>query len=139
LEQFDGKSVDLGPNRPARLIAAEQKQRATFVDGGKAARDPLVRQDLDILTHWIDQTIEGTQLSEQFLLDWTDVPQFVFGNMNRALDPQFAAARQAKAKELLERYTGLFPGTTPLVDLARARWAESQGPGKVGPYKGEVE
>ena len=139
LEQFDGKSVDLGPNRPARLIAAEQKQRATFVDARQAERDPLVLQDLDILIHSIDQTIEGTQLSEQFLLDWTDVPQFVFGNMNRALDPQFAAARQAKAKELLERYTGLFPGTTPLVDLARARWAESQGPGKVGPYKGEVE
>src|SRR5690348_16249552 len=67
LEQFDGKSVDLGPSRPARLIAAEQKQRATFVDARQAERDPLVRQDLDILIHSIDHTIEGTQLSEQFL------------------------------------------------------------------------
>jgi hypothetical protein len=139
LEQFDGKAVDLGPNRPARLIAMEQKQRASFVAAEKAEKDPLVKQDLEILIHAIDQTIEGTRLNDKLLLDWTDVPQFVFGSMNQALDPQIGAARQAKAKELLERYTGLYPGTTPLTELAKARWADSQGAGKVGPYKGEVE
>jgi hypothetical protein len=139
LEQFDGKAVDLGPNSSARLIAAEQKQRAVFAAAEKTEKDPLVRQDLDILIHSIDQTVEGTRLSDKLLLDWTDVPQLVFGNLNPALDPQIGPARQAKARELLERYTGLYPGTTPLTELAKARWADSQGVGKVGPYKGEVE
>jgi hypothetical protein len=139
LEQFDGKALDLGPNLSARVIAAEQKQRAVFAAAVRSESDPLVRQDLDILIHSIDQTIEGTRLNDRLLLDWTDVPQLVFGNMNDALDPQIGPARQAKALELLQRYTGLYPGTTPLTELAKARWAESQAAGKIGPFKGRVE
>ncbi|HEY7807628.1 MAG TPA: DUF885 domain-containing protein [Croceibacterium sp.] len=139
LEQFDGKALDLGPNRSARLMATEQKKRAVFAAAEKSEKDPRVRQDLDILIHSIDQTIEGTRLDDKLLLEWTDVPQLVFGNLNPALDPQIGPARQAKARELLERYTGLYPGTTPLTELAKARWADSQGVGKVGPYKGKVE
>jgi uncharacterized protein (DUF885 family) len=139
LEQFDGKALDLGPDLSQRLIAAEQKQRAAFVAAQASERDPQVKQDLQILLHSVDRTIEGTQLSDKLLLNWIDVPQLVFGNLNPALDPQIGPARQAKAKELLERYTGLYPGTTPLTEQAKARWAESLGPSKVGPYKGSVE
>ena len=139
LEQFDGKSIDLGPKRSQRLIAAERKQRAVFAAAEKSESDPLVRQDLQILLTSIDQTIEGTELNDKLLLDWTDVPQMIFGNMNEALDPQIGPARHAKALELLQRYTGLYAGTTPLVELAKARWADSLSGGKVGPYKGKVE
>jgi hypothetical protein len=139
LEQFDGKAVDLGPNRSARLITAEQKQRDAFTAALQSESDPLVKQDLQILLNSIDQTIEGTRLGDKLMLDWTDVPQLVFGNMNNALDAQIGAGRRAKALELLQRYTGRYPGTTALTELAKARWADSQGPGKVGPYKGQVE
>ena len=59
--------------------------------------------------------------------------------MNAILDDQISPQRRQTAKQLLERYTGLYAGSTALTDLARARWAESQGPGKVGPYRGRVE
>ena len=139
LEQFDGKAIDLGPNRTERLIGAEEKQRAAFAAALTTETDQQVRQDLQILIHSIDQSIEGARLDRKLMLDWTDVPQFVFGSMNDALDPQVGADRKAKAVELLRRYTGLFPGTAPLTELAKARWAESISPGKVGPFKGEVE
>lgn len=139
LEQFDGRAIDLGPNRTDRLVAAEEKQRDIFAAALKTETDPQVRQDLQILIKSIDQSVDGARLDQKLMLDWTDVPQFVFGVMNDALDPQVGPERHAKAVELLQRYTGLFPGSTPLTVLAKARWVDSQGPGKVGPYKGEVE
>jgi hypothetical protein len=139
LEQFDGKAIDLGPKRTNRLVAAEEKQRDIFAAALKTETDPQVRQDLQILIKSIDQSVEGARLDQKLMLDWTDVPQFVFGAMNDALDPQVGPQRHAKALELLQRYTGLFPGSAPLTLLAKARWADSQGAGKIGPYKGEVE
>lgn len=139
LEQFDGKAIDLGPNRTNRLVAAEEKQRVIFAAALKTETDPQVRQDLQILIKSIDQSVDGVRLDQKLMLDWTDVPQFVFGAMNDALDPQVGPKRHAKAIELLQRYTGLFPGSTPLAVLAKARWANSQGVGKIGPYEGEVE
>nr|WP_166175083.1 DUF885 domain-containing protein [Altererythrobacter segetis] len=139
LERYDGLAMDLGPNLSQRLIAAEQVRLDEFKAARTRETDPQVRQDLQILIDSIERDIEGTRLSDRLTLDWYDVPQMVFGNMNDALDAQIGAARQAKARELLERYTGLYPGTTPLTELAKARWADSQGEGKIGPYKGRVE
>jgi hypothetical protein len=139
LEQFDGKALDLGPNLSQRVIAAEQAQRDALAAALQSETDPLVRQDLQILLNSVDQTIEGTRLDHKLMLDWNDVPQLIFGNMNAALDQEIGAKRQAAALELLQRYTGLYPGTTPLTQLAKARWADSQGDGKIGPYKGKVE
>jgi hypothetical protein len=139
LEQYDGKALDLGPNLAERYIASQQAELDKFRAAQARETDPLLKQDLQILIDSISTDIEGTQLGDRLLLNWVDVPQLVFGSMNGVLDDQIAPARRAKAKELLERYAGLYPGTTPLTDLARARWAESQGAGKVGPYRGSVE
>lgn len=139
LEQFDGKALDLGPDRTGRLIAAKQQQRDLLAAALRTESDPQVRQDLTILIASTDRSIEGARLDQRLSLDWTDVPQLVFANLNDALDPQVGPTRQAKAVELLRRYRGRFPGTTPLTELAKARWSDSQGAGKVGPYRGEVE
>ncbi len=139
LEQFDGKAIDLGPDLSQRYIAMEQAQRAKLAAALASESNPLVKQDLKILINSIDQSIEGTQLSDRLELNWIDVPQFVFNAMNSALEPQIGPARQAKALELLQRYVGQYPGSAPLTDLAKARWTESLGEGKVGPYKGRVE
>jgi len=139
LEQYDGLAMDLGPNLSQRTIAAWRERLAEFEAAQARESDPLVRQDLQILIDSVKQSIEGTELSDRLTLDWYDIPRTVFGVMNGLLDDQIAPARRQTAKVLLERYTGLYPGSTALVDLARARWADSQGPGKVGPYKGSVE
>ncbi len=139
LEQYDGLAVDLGPNLSARYTAAARAKLAAFQAAQARESDPLLKQDLQILIDSLEQNIEGTALGDRLTLDWYEIPQTVFGNINSVLDDQVAPERRGKAKELLERYTGLYPGSTPLTVLAKARWAESQGPGKVGPYKGSVE
>ncbi len=139
LEQYDGKAIDLGRNLSERFIAAEEAKLSELRAALAAEGDPNVRQDLAILIDSLERDIEGTRLSDRLTLDWYDVPQLVFGNLNALLDDQVAPARRAKAVELLQRYTGLYQGTTPLTQLARDRYADSRGAGKVGPYKGDVE
>ena len=139
LEQYDGLAMDLGPDLPDRYVAAMRAKLAEFEAAQARESDPLLKQDLQILIDAVQQSIEGTELGDRLTLDWYDIPRTAFGVFNGLLDDQVEPERRQKAKELLERYTGLHPGTTPLTELARARWAESQGSGKVGPYRGSVE
>ncbi len=139
LEEYDGLVRDMGPDLADRYIAALEEQRARLQTALGRESDPNLRQDLEILIAAIDRDIEGTRLSERLELDWHDVPQMVFGTLNGVLSEQTAPQRHAKAKELLERYTGLFPGTEPMTELAKARFEESRGEGKVGPFRGSVE
>ena len=139
LEQYDGLALDLGPNLPERVRAAESAKLAEFRAAQARETNPLIKQDLQILIDSIEDDIEGSELGQRLQLTWVDVPQLVFGNMNAILDDQISPARRQSAKQLLERYTGLYAGSTALTQLARDRWAESQGPGKVGPYRGRVE
>jgi len=139
LEQYDGLAMDIGPDLSERYLAAARAKRAQLQEGQARESDPLVQQDLQILIDSLEQSINGTELSDRLTLDWYDIPRTIFGVMNGLLDDQVEPARRQTAKELLERYTGLHPGSTPLVENARARWQDSLGPGKVGPYKGSVE
>ncbi len=139
LEQYDGLAIDLGPGIEERFIAAEEAKLAELRSALAGERDANVRQDLEILIGSLERDIEGTRLGQRLTIDWYDVPQLVFGNLNNLLDDQVAPGRRAKAAELLQRYMGLYPGTTPLTQLARDQHAESLGPGKVGPYRGDVE
>ncbi len=139
LEQYDGLAMDLGPNLTERTIAMYRGQLARLTAAKAAESDPRVMQDLQILIDSVNQSIEGEQLNDKYLLTWIDVPATVFGMMNGVLDDQVSPARRQKALELLQRYTGLYKGTTPLTELAKARWAESRGEGKIGPFKGRVE
>jgi hypothetical protein len=139
LEQYDGLAMDIGPDLSERYIAAARARLAEFEAAQAHESDPLLKQDLQILIDSLKQGIEGTELSDRLTLDWYDIPRLVFGVMNGLLDDQVSPARRQTAKVLLERYAGLYPGSTALVEQGRARWADSRAPGKVGPYKGSVE
>lgn len=139
LEQYDGLVRDLAPGLVPRYTAALEQQRTRYEAALTQETDADLRQDLAILIGAIDERVEGARLSDRLELAWHDVPQMVFGTMNAVLDDQVAPERRAKAKETLERYTGLHPSTTPMTELAKARFEESRGEGKVGPYRGSVE
>ena len=143
LDQYDGLAMDLQPNLTERYVAAEEAKLAELRTAQARESDPLLKQDLQILIDSLEQDIEGTRLGDRLTLTWVDVPRIAFGNFNALLDDQISPERRATARQLLERYTGLTQGTTPLTDLARAQWAESQGAndsgGKVGPFRGSVE
>ncbi len=139
LEQFDGLAMDLGPNIGPRYVAASAALQTELKTALARETDANLRQDLEILIGSLQQDIDGTQISDRLMLDWYDIPQTVFSNIAAVLDDQIAPERRARAKELLERYTGIFPGSTPLTDLAKARFADSRGEGKIGPYRGDID
>ncbi len=124
LSEYDGLVTDMGPKIDERYTAAMRALRADLQASMTAEKDPLVKQDLQILIGSIDNDITGIELNAKYNLPWIDVPRMVFGSVQQVLQSQLPAAREAKAVELLQRYVGLAPGSTPMVDLARARYAE---------------
>jgi uncharacterized protein (DUF885 family) len=140
LTQYDGQSIDLGPNLGARYVKALQAVRVDLAARLKGEKDASVKQDLAILIGAIDDNIEDTRVQEKTNLFWMDVPKFVFGSMHSLLQEQLPEARRAKALERLKRYVGMVPGTTPLTELAKARFKDGVGKnGLRGPVKARVE
>ncbi|CUS43045.1 FIG01112620: hypothetical protein [hydrothermal vent metagenome] len=132
---FDGLATDLGPRLDERTAAAMDKVTAELRQRLAVEKDPNVRQDLEILIRSVDSDLEGTRLRRKYFLSWIDAPRTMFGGIKGLLDDQVLPARRQKAVELLRRYVGDYPGTTPLTDLARARFAETRAPGLLGPDK----
>ena len=102
--------------------------------------DPLVRQDLAILLKSADDRIASSELSERLTVPYGDLPQLVFFGEFSLLDDQVDPARRPAALARLQRYTGLTAGTTPVTELAKARFLEKQSdPSLILPFKGQVE
>jgi hypothetical protein len=140
LAEYDGLAVDLGPNINARYAAAMRVERAHLQQRLAAEKNPLVKQDLQILIGSIDDDLEGIRLGDKYNLAWIDVPQMVFGNIQSLLDDQIPEKRRAKALELLQRYTGLYKGSTPVTAQAKARYTEKLGnKALIGPVKARVQ
>lgn len=137
-EQYDGLAFDLAADRDARYLAGAKALKAEFTAALGTESDPYVKQDLEILIGSLDQSIAGIELGSRLMLEWTDVPEAIYFGVSSLLDERIAPERQQKAVELLQRYTGTYKGTTPLVDQAKARFVASQGEGKTGPYDVEV-
>lgn len=139
LSAYDGLATDLAPRRDERrgealsAVIAELKRRR------EGERDPRIRQDLDILIQSVTDDLESTRLRRKYFLSWTDAPQAMFGGIKVLLDDQVEPNRRAKAVELLRRYVGDWPGTTPLTDLAKQRFEELRAPGLLGPDKVSVD
>ncbi|QZD94468.1 DUF885 domain-containing protein [Qipengyuania gelatinilytica] len=138
-EQYDGLVNDMSADRDARYIAAAKALIAEFEAAKATETNPYVLQDLDILIGSLKQDIEGIELGNKYMLDFSQVPQGMFGNIGQLLSDQTAEHRRAKALELLQRYTGTWPDTEPMTELAKRRFEASRGEGKMGPYVVEVE
>ncbi|UKE73659.1 DUF885 domain-containing protein [Xanthomonas graminis] len=137
---YDDKVADLGPDNARRYRDALGKARRALQEKLEVERDPNVRQDLAIMIHAADQSIEGSALNERLLLPWQDAPQMVFGGLNNLLSEQVPAARRAKALDRLQRYVGLLPGSTSTLLLARQRYEEKRADGSLlPPTRREVE
>lgn len=140
LVQYDGKAIDLGPDIDTRYRAAMQKVLGQLRQRLAAERDGNVHQDLEILIEAVNEDIAGSQINEKYQLPWIDVPLLVFEGQQSLLQAQLPAERRAKALERLQRYVGLFPGSKPVTEQAKARFLERRGkPGLIGPVKAEVE
>ncbi len=137
---YDDKTSDLGPGYAARERAALAAARAQLQAALATEHDPNVRQDLQIMIDAASRRIEGSELGERLLLDWTDAADLVFEGEQDLLQDQSSPERRTAALARLNRYLGLVPGSTSIFEEAKARFVESQAGGqRLGPVKAEVE
>src|SRR5271170_1999776 len=100
----------------------------------EAEKDPLVRQDLEILIAEADRDVRSSEASERSLLPYIDVAGTIFFGMQSLLDDQITADRRPAAVVRLRKYTGLESGYEPLTTQAEQRFREKLNtPGLLGP------
>jgi Bacterial protein of unknown function (DUF885) len=105
-----------------------------------AEKDPLVKQDLEILIAQANRDIRSSEASERNLLPYDDVAGTIFFGIKSLLDDQVAADRRPASVVRLRKYTGLESGFEPLTVQAEQRYREKlKTPGLLGPSKLEVE
>lgn len=137
---YDDQVSDLKPKNAERFRAATAGAKSELQQRLAKETDPNVRQDLQIMLAAADRNIEGSALNERLTLPWVDAPQLVFNGMKGLLSEQTPPERRARALDRLKRYVGLTPGTQPITTLARERYAERAGDGKLlRPTRLEVE
>ncbi len=137
---FDDKVADLKAGVTERYVAAETAARDELAKRLLAETDPLVRQDLEILIKAAGDDIESTLLQDRLQLGYLDVGQLVYLGEFGLLQDQVDAARRPAALKRLKLYTGLEPGSTPMVELAEARYNEKAvDPKRLGAYRVRIE
>lgn len=114
--------------------AMEQLQKLLATE-----KDPLVREDLQIMVKAAEQGRRGTELNEKYDMPYFNVSQLVFLGLRALLDDQVPEARRKAALVRLRKYAGIEPGFQPIVEQAKARTLEWRKPGQLGPAKVEVE
>lgn len=139
-ESFDTMVADFKPRDYERELADTEKRLLELRRQRSAEKDPKVGQDLDILIDSREKQIASMKLERQYLLDYTNVGELVYGGLRSLLDPRNKPERQKLALVRLKRYAGLEPGFTPIATLVRARTEERlANKSLIGPYVGEVE
>lgn len=139
LSQYDGLATDLGPGLEERERRSNDALLGDLRKALAAAKEENVRQDLEILIGSLERDNEGLRLHQKYLMSWTDAPGHIFGGLRGLLGEQVAPERRVKALELLQRYVGQYPGSTPFCALAQARFEASRGAGRLGPTRARVE
>ena len=114
--------------------ALEQLQKAFAVE-----KDPLVKQDLQIMITSAQLNQRGQELDEKYEMPYFNVNQLVFGGLRALLDDQVPENRRKLALVRLRKYAGMEPGYTPITEQAKARTVEWRKAGQMGPAKVEVE
>jgi len=123
-----------------RVRADYLKARDLLNERLAAEKDPLVKQDLEILVESADRSIRGDEASYNAFLPYYNVGRIVYSGIQGLLDEQVDAARRPAAVARLKKYTGLTKGFTPMTQMAEGRFRERlQKGGLLGPPKEEIE
>jgi hypothetical protein len=131
---LDERIIDFQPKSGERRAQTERIAVGTLTAQLDSEKDPLVRQDLEILINAVREDIHGFELREKYYLPYPNAPQIVFNGIRSLLDDQVAATRRPAALTRLRRYTGVERGYTPLTILAERRIREKlDKPGLLGP------
>ncbi|HLJ47787.1 MAG TPA: DUF885 domain-containing protein [Bryobacteraceae bacterium] len=140
IDGFDDQILDLKPKIYERSQEYTREVIKNLESRLANEKDPLVRQDLEILIDSLQKNLHGSEVQHNYQISYSDLPQTVFTGIHALLDDQIAASRRPAALIRLKKYVGLVDGYEPLSKLAEDRIRESlKRPGLVGPPKAEVE
>ena len=138
-EQYDGQTFDYSLDSDERYVAGAKALKAEFTAAMARESNPFVKQDLAILIDSLDRSIASSELTDKYMLEWSELPQSIFYSIGSMLSDQTAENRRASALQLLRKYTGVEESYEPYTEQAKARFEASRGEGKIGPYRVEVE
>lgn len=137
---LDEQIAKLSADRLSQTRADMVKTRDELQSRFEAEKDPLVRQDLQILVAEADRDIRNMDAREKTYLPYANVANLVYFGTKSLLDDQVSPERRPAAVVRLKKYTGLEPGFTPIATQAEERFRERlRTPGLIGPSKMEVE
>jgi hypothetical protein len=137
---LDDQTTVLAPDVPERLVRDLTAARQELETRLAAEKNPLVRQDLEILIAAANRLARSTEASDHLLLPYQDAAGAVFFGIKTLLDDQIDAERRPSAVIRLRKYTGLETGYTPTTVLAEQLFREKlKTPGLLYPSRAEVE
>lgn len=140
LDGYDEGVLDLKPGLTERVIKANEGVLTELRRRLDTEKDPLVRQDLEIMIDSTQQGIRSAELSRKYRLPYINAGRIVFSGIQSLLDDQTAASRHPAALVRLRRYAGLEKGYSPITELAEQRTRERlKEPGLIGPPREQVE
>jgi len=139
VEGLDEEITRFPANRREQVKADSVAALAQLEKWMTAEKDPLVKQDLQIMVTAAKEGLRGAELREKYDLPYFNAPQLVFSGIRALLDDQVPEARRKAALVRLRKYAGVEPGFEPIVDDMKARTKDWAKPGQVGPAKVQVE
>ncbi len=140
VQGLDDQITVLSADRHDKVRADLMKARETLQRRLTAEKDPLVKQDLEILLQSADREIRNNEAVYKTFLPYTNLGQTIYSGVKVLLDDQMAASRRPAAVARLKKYTGLAAGSTAMTNLAEDRFRERlKTPGLLGPSKEQVE
>ncbi len=143
--QLGGKGLDemiteLSEEFDKKALRAFQDVLVEIAARQKRETHPSVKQDLGILTDFLEQTIEDSDLNDRLLLPYRDPVELIFMGVRLLLDDQVTEARRPAALVRLRRYTGLEKNWTSVLKQAEENLRRAmRNPGLLGPFRGKVE
>jgi uncharacterized protein (DUF885 family) len=139
IEGLDDQISQFPSNRRELAKADERAALAQLQKAFAVEKDPLVKQDLQIMIKAVEQNRQGRELDEKYEIPYFNIGQLVFGGLHVLLDDQIPESRRKQALIRLRKYAGMEPGFEPITEQAKARSLEWRKPGQLGPAKIEVE
>jgi len=137
---LDDQVTVLSADRHEKVRADFLKAREQLASRLATEKDPLVRQDLEILIQSVDRDLRNNDAVYTSFLPYTNVGTTIFSGMQGLLDDQIEAGRRPAAVVRLKKYTGMEAGFTAMTAAAEARFRERLAvPGLLGPAKERVE
>lgn len=139
VEGLDDQITQFSANRREQQKADSRAGLEKLRKALAVEKDPLVKQDLQIMIKATEQSLRGEEIGEKYEMPYFNVSQLVFSGLRGLLDDQVSDDRRRKALVRLRKYAGMEPGYEPITEQAKARSIEWRKPGQLGPAKVQVE